>query len=209
VRERGDLKGWLAFGLVASLIFNAVVLLDDYRLRLSKDELEEGYTSLENSFDELKASLDELNSTYCELNSTYRELGINYSNLEFKYSDLEGSYLGLFDDPLSPPVSKLQAIDITLEHGGWNSSNLRGKVITAGLWYRGFWAEDVSVVRVELPHKVEEPVSDYSPVVEGDVTYRYVWHVVVEKAGSVRSIDPPGLYYVDAATGEIVFSIPH
>jgi hypothetical protein len=209
VGERGALKGWLAFGLVASLIFNAVVLLDDYRLRLSKDELEEGYTGLENSFDELKASLDELNSTYCELNSTYRELGINYSNLEFKYSDLEGSYLGLFDDPLSPPVSKLQAIDIALEHGGWNSSNLRGKVVTAGLWYRRFWAEDVSVVVVEVPHEVEEPVSDYSPVVEGDVTYRYVWYVVVEKAGSVRSIDPPGLYYVDAATGEIVFSIPH
>jgi hypothetical protein len=202
VGERGALKGWLAFGLVASLILNAVVLLDDYKLRLSKDELEEGYTDLENSF-------DELNSTYCELNHTYWELGINYSNLEFKYSDLEGSFLGLFDDPLSPPVSKLQAIDIALEHGGWNSSNLMGKVVTAGLWYIRFWAEDASVVVVEVPHEVEEPVLDYSPVVESDVTYRYVWHVVVEKAGSIKGIPPPGLYYVDAATGEIVFSIPH
>lgn len=198
--ERGALKGWLAFGLVASLIFNAVIFLDDYELRLSKDELEEGYTDLENSFDELKASLDELNSTYCELNSTYWEL-------EQKYSNLEGSYLGLFDDPLSPPVSKLQAIDIALEHGGWNSSNLRGKVVTASLWYMRFWVDDV--VRLEAPHKVEEPVSDYSPVVEGDVTYRYVWHVVVEKAGLIRSIPPPGLYYVYATTGEIFLSIPH
>jgi hypothetical protein len=201
VGERGALKGWLAFGLVASLILNAVIFLDDRGVRLSKDELEEGYTDLENSFKELKASLDGLNSTYCELNSTYRELGI-------KYSDLEKRYLGLFDDPLSPPVSKLQAIDIAMEHGGWDSSNLRGKVVTAGLWYMRFWAEDVSVVVVEVPHEVEEPVSDYSPVVEGDVTYRYVWHVVVEKAGSIKSIPPPGLYYVDAATGEIVFSIP-
>ena len=200
--ERGALRGWLAFGLVASLILNAVILLDDRGVRLSKDELEEGYMDLENSFKELKASLDGLNSTYCELNSTYRELGI-------KYSDLEKSYLDLFDDPLSPPVSKLQAIDIALEHGGWNSSNLRGKVVTAGLWYMRFWAEDVSVVVVEVPHEVEEPVSDYFPVVEGDLTYRYVWHVVVEKAGPIKSIDPPGLYYVDAATGEIVFSIPH
>jgi hypothetical protein len=184
------------------LILNAVILLDDRGVRLSKDELEEGYTDLENSFKELKASLDGLNSTYCELNSTYRELGI-------KYSDLEKSYLGLFDDPLSPPVSKLQAIDIAMEHGGWNSSNLRGKVVPAGLWYMRFWAEDVSVVVVEVPFEVEEPVSDYSPVVEGDVTYRYVWHVVVEKAGPIKGIPPPGLYYVDAATGEIVFSIPH
>ena len=198
--ERGALKGWLAFGLVASLIFNAVIFLDDYELRLSKDELEKGYTDLENSFDELKASLDELNSTYCELNSTYWEL-------EQKYSNLEGSYLGLFDDPLSPPVSKLQAIDIALEHSGWNSSNLRGKVVTDSLWYMRFWADDVS--RVEAPHKVEEPVSDYSPVVEGDVTYRYVWYVVVEKAGPIRTIPPPGLYYVYATTGEIVLSIPH
>jgi hypothetical protein len=209
VGERGTLKGWLAFGLVASLILNAVMLLDDRDLRLSKDELEEGYTGLENSFDELKASLDELNRTYCELNSTYWELGINYSDLEFKYSDLEERFLGLFDDPFSPPVSKLQAIDIALEHGGWNSSNLREKVVTAGLWYMRFWAEDVSVVVVELPHEVEEPVSDYSPVVEGNVTYRYVWHVVVEKAGPIKGIPPPGLYYVDAGTGEIVFSIPH
>ncbi len=198
--ERGALKGWLAFGLVASLIFNAVIFLDDYELRLSKDELEEGYTDLENSFDELKASLDELNSTYCELNSAYWEL-------EQKYSNLEGSYLGLFDDPLSPPVSKLQAIDIALEHGGWNSSNLRGKVVTASLWYMRFCVDDV--FRVVLPHKVEEPVSDYSPVVEGDVTYRYVWHVVVEKAGLIRCIHPPGRYYVYATTGEIVLSIPH
>ena len=198
--ERGVLKGWLAFGLVASLIFNAVIFLDDNELRLTKDELEEGYTDLENSFDELKASLDELNSTYCELNSAYWEL-------EWKYSNLEGSYLGLFDDPLSPPVSKLQAIDIALEHGGWNSSNLRGKVVTASLWYMRFCVDDV--FRVVLPHKVEEPVSDYSPVVEGDVTYRYVWHVVVEKAGLIRSIDPPGRYYVCATTGEIVLSIPH
>jgi hypothetical protein len=200
--EGGALKVVLIFGLIVSLIVNAVVLWDNRELRLSKEEVGESYTDLENSFDELKASLDGLNSTYCELNSTYRELSI-------KYSDLEKSYLGLFDDPLSPPVSKLQAIDIALEHGRWNSSNLRGKVVTAGLWYMRFWAEDVSVVVVEVPHEVEEPVSDYSPVVEGDVTYRYVWHVVVEKAGPIKGIPPPGLYYVDAATGEIVFSIPH
>ncbi len=196
--ERGALKGWLAFGLVASLILNAVMLLDDRDLRLSKDELEEGYTGLENSFDELKASLDGLNSTYCELNSTYREL-------EQKYSDLEGSYLGLFDDPFSPPVSKLQAIDIALEHGGWNSSNLRGMVVTASL--RHMYLRVTEKEREAGVNEVMEPVSDYSPVVEGDTTHRYVWCVVVEKAGPGWLRPRPGLYYVDAATGEIVPSV--
>jgi hypothetical protein len=75
MREGGTLKVVLILGLVFSMIINAVPLWDNQGLRLSKGELEEGYTDLENSFKELKASLDELNSTYCELNSTYWELG--------------------------------------------------------------------------------------------------------------------------------------
>ena len=158
--ERGALKGWLAFGLVASLVVNAVVLLDDYRLRLSKGELEQ------------------------------------------EYSDLEGSFLALFDDPLSPPVSKLQAINIALEHGGWDSSNLGGMVVTASLRYVRFWVDDGS--GGEVLHEVVEPVSDYSPVFEGDTTHRYVWYVTVRRAGPGITIPPSGLYVVDAATGELV-----
>ena len=194
--EGGTLKVVLIFGLIVSMVVNAVALLDNRELRLSKEEVEESYTDLENSFDELKASLDELNSAYCELNRTYWELGI-------KYSDLEGSFLGLFDDPFSSPVSKLQAILIALEHGGWNSSNLRGKVVTASLWYIYFNVTEKEYEAGVL-HEVREPVSDYSPVVEGDVTYRYAWYVIVEKAGPSWSMPWPELYVVDAATGEIV-----
>jgi len=158
--ERGALKVVLVFGLIVSLVVNAVVLLDEYKLRLSKGELEQ------------------------------------------KYSDLEEGFLALFDDPLSPPVSKLQAILIALEQGGWSSSNLRGMVVTASLKYVRFWVDDGS--GGEVLHEVEEPVSDYSPVVEGDSTYRYVWGVTVREQGPGRTIPPPGSYFVDAATGEIV-----
>lgn len=157
---RGALKNALILGLSISLIVNAVVLMDDYRLRLSIGELER------------------------------------------KYSDLEGSFQALFDDPLSPPVSKLQAIDIALEKGGWNGSDLRGMVVTAGLKYVRFWVDDGS--GGEVLREVREPVPDFSPVFEGDTTYRYVWYVVVRRAGPGIEIPPPGLYVVDAATGEIV-----
>jgi hypothetical protein len=194
--ERRAPKVVLIFGLIVSMVVNAVTLLDNRELRLSKEEVEESYTDLENSFDELKASLDELNNAYCELNRTYWELGI-------KYSDLEGSYLALFDDPFSPPVSKLQAILIALKHGGWNSSNLRGMAVTASLKYIYFRVAEKEY-EAGILHEVMEPVSDYSPVVEGDVTYRYAWFVNVEKAGPRWSMPWPELYVVDAATGEIV-----
>ena len=186
--ERGALKVVLIFGLMVSMVVNAVVLWDNQGLRLSKGESDKSYQDLLASFDELKASFDVLNQTSWEL--------------EIKYSDLEASFLGLFDDPLSPPVSKLQAIMIALEHGGWSSSNLRGMVVTANLKYVRFWVDDGS--GYEVLHEVEEPVSDYSPVVEGDTTYRYVWGVTVRELGPGRTIPPPGFYIVDAAMGEIV-----
>ena len=129
-------------------------------------------------------------------------LRLSKGKLEQKYSDLEASFLGLFDDPFSPPVSKPQAILIALEHGEWKSSNLRGMVVTSSLKYVRFWVDDGS--GYEVLHEVKEPVSDYSPVAEGEATYRYVWGVIVRRVGMGITIPPSGLYIVDAATGEIV-----
>jgi len=187
--ERGALKVVLIFGLIVSMVVNAVVLWDNQGLRLLKGESDKSYQDLLASFDELKTSFDVLNQTSWEL--------------EIKYSDLEASFLGLFEDPLSPPVSKLQAILLALEHEGWNSSNLRGLVVITSLEYIRFWDTEKGS-GFEVLHEVKNPVSDYSPVVEGDITYRYVWYVIVAQAGPWRTIPPPGSYFVDAATGEIV-----
>ena len=51
---------------------------------------------------------------------------------------------------------------------------------------------------------VTHPVADWSPKQVNDTTYRYVWTIVVEGPGSLRSIPPAGYYYVDAATAELV-----
>jgi hypothetical protein len=50
---------------------------------------------------------------------------------------------------------------------------------------------------------VTQPAIDYSPVQVNDTTYRYIWDIVVQGNAGVLSIPPP-LYWVDAATGEIV-----
>lgn len=188
MEEKRALKITLILGLSISLIVNAVVLWEDHELRLSREKLDRDYRDLNASFVELRASSDELNRTIQEM--------------KIKYSDLKASFLGLFDDPFHPPVSKLQAIMIALEHGGWNSSNLGGMVVTASLEYMRFWATEGGSGG-EVLQEVREPVSDYSPVVEGDATYRYVWYVIVRRAGPPWPM-PTGLYIVDAATGEIV-----
>jgi len=189
MEEKRALKIILVIGLFASLIVNAVVLWENHELRLSREELERDYSDLYASFVELRASSDDLNNTI--------------QGMKVKYSELEASFLGLFDDPLRPPVSKLQAILISFEHGGWNSSNLVGMRVFARLEYMHFWATDDGSGG-EVLHEVKEPVSNYSPVVVGDSTYRYVWYVDVDRVGPAHSAPPPGLYIVDAATGEIV-----
>jgi hypothetical protein len=49
-----------------------------------------------------------------------------------------------------------------------------------------------------------ELVTDYSPVHTTDAVYRYIWVITFVQSGPDVSIPPPGLYYIDAATGENV-----
>lgn len=222
MREGRTLKVVLILGLVSSIIVNAVVLWDNQGLRLSKGELDKNHQDLLASFDELKTSFDELNQTYWdksyqdllasseELKASFDELKTSFDELnqtnwemEIRYSDLEASFLDLFNDPFSPPVSKLQAILIALEHGGWNSSNLRGQVVIVSMEYIRFWATKMGT-GFEVLYEVKNPISDYSPFVEDDITYRYIWCVIITQAGPWRTIPPPRSYFVDAATGEIV-----
>ena len=64
--------------------------------------------------------------------------------------------------------------------------------------------------------RVYQPVNNYSPRVEynvtepgayppevGTMTYRYVWAILVQSSGTFSSIPAPGLYFVDASTGEL------
>jgi len=130
----------------------------------------------------------------------------SYDELYRSYDELYQTYLStITPTKISPPISKLEAIYIALEYGGWNETTLKGMEVTATLYYMKFYnSTEKREYGYEVLYQVTEPVSDYSPVRIGDVTYRYIWMVVVEQVGRAISIPPPGLYNVDAATGEVI-----
>jgi hypothetical protein len=101
----------------------------------------------------------------------------------------------------SPPVDMYRALTIALESDNWNASSLSNMTVGASLEYWEFSSNGACWL-----HDVTQPTEDYSPVQVNGTTYRYIWDIVVEPSGNIKGIPPPGLYWVDAATGEIV---PH
>jgi hypothetical protein len=126
-------------------------------------------------------------------------------------------YSRIFDSNVSPPVSKVEAVQKALSSDGWNSTSLRGMEIHVYLIYVRFWMDNGSRQHgYEYLGNVTHPLSDYSPRVEYNMTdpwstsrvlgimeYRYVWEIVVHKSSPKRLIPPPGLYLVDANTREL------
>jgi hypothetical protein len=100
----------------------------------------------------------------------------------------------------SPPVSMYHALVIALESGGWNATSLKNMKISVGLDYCAF-GPDFSF---QLIRPVISPAADWSPQQINNVTYRYVWTIIIEGPGNLLSIPPAGLYYVDAATAELI-----
>jgi len=149
------------------------------------------------------------------LYTNVQQLNLAFNNLNQSYYNLNQSYSQLNDDlnhynnminqnsPFSTPVSKSQAIRIALDYGGWNATTLSGMGVSATLQYRAFEQTPISYGHWVI-NDVTEPVANYSAVQNGAITYRYIWQVVVEPNQGLQSIPPPGLYFVDAASGEIV-----
>jgi hypothetical protein len=143
------------------------------------------------------------------------KLGDQQSQIETleKYIQI---FYKLFDSNYTPPVSKIEAVAKALSSDGWNSSSLNGMQVNASLAYVRFWVNNNGRGHGwEFLGEVSQPLNDYSPRFEynttnpgsnsnslGTMTYRYVWSIVVQKSG-MMSVPPPGLYYVDASTGEL------
>jgi hypothetical protein len=138
-----------------------------------------------------------------------------------KMTNLESylrAYTDLIDSNVKPPITKLEAVAIALSSDSWNSSSLRGLEVSASLAYVRFFYANSGERGCEVLRDVNEPVDDYSPRMEYNVTnpwgfnpldkgtmwYRYVWIVVVDQPGPMHSIPPPAYYYVDASSGEII-----
>jgi hypothetical protein len=186
----------------------------------------------DNEVNTQKATISQLNATMEDQNNTINQLNTNVTNLQNQNTNLQNQVTGLqtqvnellygkdfslyYDEfgnvsvegrsyNFSPPVSMYRALRIALESDVWNASSLSNMTVHASLEYWEFWGNSSSSGS-GLLHYVTQPAKDYSSVQVNDTTYRHVWDIVVNSNAGGFSIPPPGLYWVDAATGEIV---PH
>jgi hypothetical protein len=101
-RPFGRMSGWkvlsliLVCGLVASLIFNGIVLLRFNDLASSNSEVNKAYSDLANQFNQLNQSYGELNRTYSEMTEAYDQLNQTYLShmprtLAFQSAEIWGS----------------------------------------------------------------------------------------------------------------------
>jgi hypothetical protein len=102
----------------------------------------------------------------------------------------------------SPPISMYHALLIALESGAWNATSLSDMTARVSLECMEF-TNSSGFTGSQVLHDVKQPAKDYSPIQINSTTYRYIWDIVVENNVGLQ-MPPPGLYYVDAATGEIV-----
>jgi hypothetical protein len=163
-----------------------------------------------------------LTSLFLYVNSTAS------SNYEATYRNLYGQTpVAGGNYSFSPPISKYHAIDIALANDGWNQSTLKNMTVHVSLNRMIFYTNTSALLQYEktanitlnfqpgpatisLPvsgginlGEVTAPVSDYQAQFLDQVTIRYLWSItVVHNEG--LSIPPPGLYFVDASSGEMV-----
>jgi DNA-binding transcriptional ArsR family regulator len=64
------------------------------------------------------------------------EFYLNYSRLSRNFTQIKEEYLStIAPTAISPPISKLEAIHLALEHDGWNKTTLEGMLVNAKLCY--------------------------------------------------------------------------
>ena len=137
------------------------------------------------------------------------------------YNEFKNTPTTSYNYTFSPPVPMYHALLIALESGGWNATSLKNMTISVGLDYCAFF-ENLStesgwetlgnctfrtsppVTGFQVLYAVTQAAVDWSPQQINGITYRYVWTIAVERPGNTLSIPPLGLYYVDAATAELV-----
>jgi hypothetical protein len=129
------------------------------------------------------------------------------------YNEFDKTPTTSYNYSFSPPVSMYQALLIALQSGGWTASSLTNMTIHVELDYCAF---GVNCSLFEQIYPVTSPPANWFPQqvnnaklpngVDGsyNVTYRYVWTIIVEYSTPTFSIPPAGYYYVDAATAELV-----
>jgi hypothetical protein len=165
----------------------------------------------DNEVNSQKATTNQSNAPIEDQNNTINQLNTqvnnpqNSTNFILYYDEFGNVSVASPSYNFSPPISMYQALRIALESDGWTASSLNNMTVSASIEYWKFGSNSSSSGSVLLHYVTQRP-NDYSPVQVNGTTYRYIWDIVVEPSVGARSIPPPGLYWVDAATAEIV---PH
>lgn len=120
------------------------------------------------------------------------------------YKEFNKTPTPAYNYSFSPPVSMYHALLIALESGGWNAPSLKNMTISVELDYCAFLKSPNKTSGFELLYPVTHSVADWSPKQVNETTYRYAWTIIVHHSSGAQSIPPPGYYWVDAATAELV-----
>ena len=192
----GILSGKWPIGILV-LVVGFAVLAGAYYSQSQFNALYQKHTQLATNY-------TQLNLDYIRLSGNYTQTRLEYTQLAQNYREIKEEYLStIAPTAITPPISKLTAIDIALTHGEWTATTLHGLLVNAKLFY----VELMDTPKEKYFKKVCEvvmPVSDYSPVTIDEITYRYVWLVNIYLQGPVKTIPPQGSYLVDAAMGEVI-----
>lgn len=130
------------------------------------------------------------------LNFGVSQQTVDYNTFKHEFGNVpveSGNYT------FSPPVSMYHALRIALEKGGWNTTSLENMTISAYLDYFEFFTNS----SFQFLSTVGRSETNYSPVIVNDTTYRHIWDISINPI-SGPEFPPPGLYFVDAATAEII-----
>jgi hypothetical protein len=204
--------------LITTVTASLAAVYDRVQFRSAND-------SLQAQVDSSQQTLKNLQANYTKLEADYQSHLQNEASLQSAFQDLFGStpFVSV-NYSFSPPIPMYLASIIALESGGWNKTNLANMTVHVSLNYDAFWVNSTGPGEYnatsgnETIHfssqvspswgfarirEVTEAANDYYPKMVNGTTYRYIWSVAVSQNG-YNGIPPPGLYFVDAATAELV-----
>jgi hypothetical protein len=192
--------------LVVSIGISAFVFLEYQSVLQSKNDLNQQLVDVQNQLTSIREQ---------QANNTDKQTEQDFNLF---YGEFGGVSIQSRSYNFSPPVSMYNALRIALESGNWTRTSLREMTVRVLLNYYEFWnnvtttsspasnATNGSGLGFQVLHEVTQPVNDYSPVTANETTYRYIWSfaVIETERSSLATIAPRSLYWVDAATAELV-----